>query len=41
MIGQKVGAAHRSDVFFQGFFHAISDAEAFILIWTPKGGREV
>jgi len=31
----------RSDVFFQGFFHANGTAKAFILIWTPKGGHEV
>lgn len=27
--------------FFQGLSHAISDAEAVIVIWTPNGGHEV
>lgn len=36
-----MGQGLRSDVFFQVFSHAVRDAGAFILIWTPKGGHEV
>ena len=32
---------YRSDVFFQGAGHAIWNARAFVVVWTPKGGREV
>ena len=36
-----VGKGAASDVFFQAFFHASSDAMACAAVLTPKGGHEV